>query len=90
MKDNVYQIGSPFKDDKEMLHVSVIIEFNINIIQITKIEAIGFGDEENLNDLSKKQARESKITLKMRQVDKTQFMERFDTEIFFGKFSCLQ
>jgi hypothetical protein len=71
--DNVFEEGSPFKEMKEILNIG-------------NIEVYGFGDEDTLNDLIKKQDRDKALSDKMKKVDKSAFVNNeFDKEMFFSK-----
>jgi hypothetical protein len=71
--DEVFEEGSPFKEMKEILNIG-------------NIEVFGFGDEDTLNDLIKKQDRDKALSDKMKKVDKSAFVNNeFDKEMFFSK-----
>ena len=71
--DDVFEEGSPFNEMKEILNIG-------------NIEVFGFGDEETLNDLIKKQERDKNLSEKMKKVDKSAFVNNeFDKEMFFSK-----
>ena len=72
--DNVFEEGTPFNGElKEMLNIG-------------NIEVFGFGDEDALESLMKKQERDKNVIDKMKKVDKSAFVNNeFDKEMFFGK-----
>ena len=71
--DNVFEEGSPFEELKEKLNIG-------------NIEVYGYGCEDDLQNLMKKQERDKNICDKMKKVDKASFATNdFDKEMFFGK-----
>ena len=71
--DDVYEEGSPFEDMEEKL-------------DIANLEVFGFGDDDTLKELMKKQERDQVIINKMKKVDKSAFVNNdFDREMFFSK-----
>ena len=71
--DDVYEEGSPFEEMEEKL-------------EICNLEVFGFGDDDTLKDLIKKQERDQVIINKMKKVDKSAFANNeFDREMFLGK-----
>ena len=71
--DNVFEEGSPFEEMKEKLNIG-------------NIEVFGFGNEDDLESLMKKQERDKNVCDKMKKVDKSAFANNdFDKEMFFGK-----
>ena len=71
--DDVYEEGSPFEEMEEKL-------------EICNLEVYGFGDDDTLKDLMKKQERDQVIIDKMKKVDKSAFANNeFDREMFLSK-----
>ena len=71
--DDVYEEGSPFEEMEEKL-------------EICNLEVFGFGDDDTLKDLIKKQERDMIIIDKMKKVDKSAFANNeFDREMFLSK-----
>ena len=71
--DDVYEEGSPFEEMEEKL-------------EICNLEVYGFGDDDTLKDLIKKQERDKTIIDKMKKVDKSAFANNeFDREMFLSK-----
>ena len=71
--DDVYEEGSPFEEMEEKL-------------EICNLEVYGFGDDDTLKDLIKKQERDAVIIDKMKKVDKSAFANNeFDREMFLSK-----
>ena len=71
--DDVYEEGSPFEEMEEKL-------------EICNLEVYGFGDDDTLKDLVKKQERDMVIIDKMKKVDKSAFANNeFDREMFLSK-----
>ena len=71
--DDVYEEGSPFEEMEETL-------------DICNLEVYGFGDDDTLKDLMKKQERDQVIIDKMKKVDKSAFANNeFDREMFLSK-----
>ena len=71
--DDVYEEGSPFEEMEEKL-------------EICNLEVYGFGDDDTLKDLIKKQERDMVIIDKMKKVDKSAFANNeFDREMFLSK-----
>ena len=71
--DDVYEEGSPFEEMEEKL-------------EICNLEVYGFGDDDTLKDLIKKQERDQVIINKMKKVDKSAFANNvFDREMFLSK-----
>ena len=71
--DDVYEEGGPFEEMEEKL-------------EICNLEVFGFGDDDTLKDLVKKQERDQLIINKMKKVDKSAFANNeFDREMFLGK-----
>ena len=71
--DDVYDEGSPFEEMEENL-------------DICNLEVYGFGDDDTLKDLMKKQERDQVIIDKMKKVDKSAFANNeFDREMFLSK-----
>jgi len=71
--DDVYEEGSPFEEMEEKL-------------EICNLEVFGFGDDDTLKDLIKKQERDQVIIDKMKKVDKSAFANNeFDREMFLTK-----
>ena len=71
--DDVYEEGSPFEEMEEKL-------------EICNLEVYGFGDDDTLRDLQKKQERDQVIIDKMKKVDKSAFANNeFDREMFLSK-----
>ena len=71
--DDVYEEGSPFEDMEEKL-------------DIANLEVFGFGDDDTLKELMKKQERDQVIINKMKKVDKSAFVNNdFDREMFFSR-----
>ena len=71
--DDVYEEGSPFEEMEEKL-------------EICNLEVYGFGDDDTLKDLIKKQERDQVIINKMKKVDKSAFANNeFDREMFLNK-----
>ena len=55
-------------------------------LEICNLEVYGFGDDDTLKDLVKKQERDQVIINKMKKVDKAAFANNeFDREMFLGK-----
>ena len=71
--DDVFEEGSPFEEMEEKL-------------DICNLEVYGFGDDDTLKDLVKKQERDQVIINKMKKVDKSAFANNeFDREMFLNK-----
>ena len=71
--DDVFEEGSPFEEMEEKL-------------DICNLEVYGFGDDDTLQDLVKKQERDQVIINKMKKVDKSAFVNNdFDREMFLSK-----
>ena len=71
--DDVFEEGSPFEEMEEKL-------------DITNLEVFGFGDDDTLKALMKKQERDQVIIDKMKKVDKSAFANNeFDREMFLSK-----
>ena len=71
--DDVYEEGGPFEEMEEKL-------------DICNLEVYGFGDDDTLKDLVKKQERDQVIINKMKKVDKSAFANNeFDREMFLNK-----
>ena len=71
--DDVFEEGSPFEEIEEKL-------------EICNLEVYGFGDDDTLKDLIKKQERDQVIINKMKKVDKSAFANNeFDREMFLSK-----
>ena len=71
--DDVFEEGSPFEEMEEKL-------------EICNLEVYGFGDDDTLKDLVKKQERDQVIINKMKKVDKSAFVNNeFDREMFLSK-----
>ena len=71
--DDVFEDGSPFEEMEEKL-------------EICNLEVYGFGDDDTLKDLIKKQERDQVIINKMKKVDKSAFANNeFDREMFLSK-----
>lgn len=71
--DNTFEEGSPFKEPIEKLNIG-------------NIEVFGYGDEDALESLMKKQERDRAYCDKMKKVDKSAFVNNeFDKEMFFSK-----
>ena len=71
--DDVFEEGSPFEEMEEKL-------------EICNLEVYGFGDDDTLKDLIKKQERDQVIINKMKKVDKSAFANNeFDREMFLNK-----
>ena len=71
--DDVFEEGTPFKEMKEKLNIG-------------NIEVFGFGNEDDLQTLERKQQRDKQLCDKMKKVDKFAFANSdFDKEMFFSK-----
>ena len=71
--DDVFEEASPFEEMEEKL-------------EICNLEVYGFGDDDTLKDLVKKQERDQVIINKMKKVDKAAFANNdFDREMFLSK-----
>ncbi len=71
--DSVFDDGTPFEELKQKLDIG-------------NVEVFGFGDEDALEALIKKQERDKVVIDKMKKVDKNAFASNdFDKEMFFGK-----